>query len=205
MNKINDLNDYENFSELNEKSEKLWLLLNNGTLLSNSKNIDKLWFSITEEPFTRLFTYNMLLDYGYKFNNNVVIYELLSLLNNNYTLFCDYYLYENNKESYDKDFYENMPILEKYKQDKNSNNYDYTKIKNYYSHFIKMLDYDEIKKYLNSEVIIITKDDILNSIDGNYINNDEFINSIKDRIKDLEFDNINYSKLKLPKLIFNFE
>ena len=98
-----------------------------------------------------------------------------------------------------------MPILKKYKKNHNSDNYDFDKIKKYYSNFIKMLDYNEIKKYLNTEVLIVTKDDILNTFEYNYINNDEIIDSIKDRLKYLELDNIQKLKLKLPKLVFDFE
>ena len=71
----------QDLDQLNsEQYETLWILLNDG-VSPNSDNIDKLWFVSDEETTSKLFRYNMLLDYGYKFTNNYVLYDFLSLLN----------------------------------------------------------------------------------------------------------------------------
>ncbi len=153
----------KDLSKLNsEEYETLWILLNEG-VCPNSDNIDKLWFLCDEDLSNKLFRYNMLLDFGYKFTNNYVLYDFLSLLNY-HTSYTDY-----NNINYNKLYNDSLSYVNEYK--KNKKNYNFNIIFNYYNIFSKILEYNEVKKYLNLNKIYINNYDIIKSLELKNIEN----------------------------------
>ena len=165
----------QDLSKLNsEQYETLWILLNDG-ICPNSDNIDKLWFVCDEDSTNKLFRYNMLLDYGYKFTNNYVLYDFLSLLNYHQS-------YTNDKNiNLNKLYNDTLPYINEYK--KNKKNYNFDIIFNYYNIYSKILEYNEVKKYSNLDKIYINNNDIVKSlelqnIENNNINFEYFKNNL---------------------------